>query len=50
MKPLRIGTRSSALALWQAHWVQNALSANRINIGVGADSFLWGHQPCSATV
>jgi hydroxymethylbilane synthase len=25
MKPLRIGTRSSALALWQAHWVQNAL-------------------------
>ena len=26
MKPLRIGTRSSALALWQAHWVQNALS------------------------
>ena len=26
MKPQRIGTRSSALALWQAHWVQNALS------------------------
>ena len=26
MKPLLIGTRSSALALWQAHWVQNALS------------------------
>jgi len=26
MKPLRIGTRSSALALWQAHWVQNTLS------------------------
>ena len=26
MKSLRIGTRSSALALWQAHWVQNALS------------------------
>ena len=26
MKPLRIGTRSSELALWQAHWVQNALS------------------------
>ena len=25
MKPLRIGTRNSALALWQAHWVQNAL-------------------------
>ena len=25
MKPLRIGTRSSALALWQAHWVQNTL-------------------------
>lgn len=25
MKPLRIGTRSSALALWQAHWVQKAL-------------------------
>ena len=26
MKRLRIGTRSSALALWQAHWVQNTLS------------------------
>ena len=26
MKPLRIGTRSSALALWQARWVQNTLS------------------------
>ena len=26
MKPLRIGTRSSALALWQAHWVQDTLS------------------------
>jgi hydroxymethylbilane synthase len=26
MKPLRIGTRSSALALWQARWVQKSLS------------------------
>ena len=26
MKALRIGTRSSALALWQARWVQNTLS------------------------
>ena len=26
MKPVRIGTRSSALAMWQAQWVQNALS------------------------
>ena len=26
MKPVRIGTRSSVLAMWQAQWVQNALS------------------------
>ncbi len=27
MKPVRIGTRSSALAMWQAQWVQQSLSA-----------------------
>ena len=26
MKSVRIGTRSSALAMWQAQWVQNVLS------------------------
>ena len=26
MKPVRIGTRISALAMWQAQWVQNAIS------------------------
>ena len=33
MKALRIGTRSSALALWQARWVQNTLS----NIGLTSE-------------
>ena len=26
MKPVRIGTRISALAMWQAQWVQNTLT------------------------
>ena len=33
MKPVRIGTRISALAMWQAQWVQNAIS--EIGIATG---------------
>ena len=45
MKPLRIGTRSSALALWQAHWVQNALSEIGLTSELVPIHSFWGHQP-----
>ena len=32
MKPLRLGTRPSALALWQANWTRDALEANGVEI------------------
>jgi hydroxymethylbilane synthase len=48
MKPIRIGTRSSSLALWQAHWVEAELQRHGfvtqiIEIGTSGDRK--HHQP-----
>ena len=34
MKPLRLGTRPSALALWQANWTRDALEANGVPVEI----------------
>lgn len=34
MKPLRLGTRPSALALWQANWTRDALEANGVPVKI----------------
>jgi len=34
MKTIRIGTRSSILALWQAHWVRDELVRNGVSVDV----------------
>ena len=34
MNPIRLGTRSSALALWQAHWVQEQLQKLGVDVEV----------------
>ena len=48
MKPIRIGTRGSKLALWQAHWVeaelrQHGIASQIVEIGTSGDRDR--HQP-----